>query len=212
MRKIICDYCFEDHFFDEEKDRPEICKNCNSPLGHIKVVDALDADEDQDFSVFENYGLSKGIVLTYQKTGDLIEIPHNEIIILGRQNTGKEVLENIPHISREHCKIEFINGHYLVTDLNSMNGTYIGPSRRDCLKHKAQELKNNEVLYLGREPFLVSILTDAAVMEDQTAATDIDEELGSFRFKCKGCGKVHDMNLIICDECGSYGQIEPLDE
>jgi len=212
MKKLICDYCFEDHFFDEEKDRPEICKNCNTPLQHIKTIDATTTDGDPHFSVFENFGLSKGIVLTYQKTGDLIEIPHNEIIILGRENTGKEVLENIPHISREHCKIEFINGHYLVTDLNSMNGTFIGPSRRDCLKHKGQELKNNDLLYLGREPFLATIFNDASSNEDLIALTDVDDELPSLRYKCKGCGKVHDMNLIICDECGSYGQIEPLDE
>jgi len=210
MKKIICDYCFEDHFFDEEKDRPEICKNCNTPLGHVKIIDAMDSD-DQNFSVLENFALTNGIVLTYQKTGDLIEIPHNEIIILGRENTGKEVFENIPHISREHCKIEFINGHYLVTDLNSMNGTFIGPSRRDCLKHKNQELKNNEVLYLGREPFMVAIFNEAMGKQDYTSAAEIDEELGSLRYKCKGCGKVHDMNLIICDECGSYGQIEPLE-
>lgn len=206
MKKITCDYCFEDHFFNNENDRPQSCKNCNSPMQHINITDD---DEKMDAFKFQSYGLSEGIVLTYQKTGDLIEIPHSEIIILGRQNLGKEVFGNIPHISREHCKIEFVNGRYLVSDLNSLNGTFIGSKKRDCLRYKMQELKDNSLLYLGREPFLVNIITpkDEASMVN----TDVNDEIGLLRFKCQACGKIHEMNLLICDACGSYGQIEPLE-
>lgn len=212
MKKITCDYCFEDNFFDEGTPPPENCKNCNSPIAHLPVADTAEKSADTKFSSAKPFGLSDGIVLTYQKTGDLIEIPHNEIIILGRQNAGSDVLANIPQISREHCKIEFLNGRYLVTDLNSLNGTFIGSSKRDCLKHQKQELKDNEVLYLGREPFLVNINTDLSEQKEGIPSTEAAEDLHTPRYKCKGCGKIHDMNLIICDECGSYGQIELLED
>ena len=30
-----------------------------------------------------------------------------------------------PKVSRVHCKIEYIDSHYYLTDLNSTNGTYL---------------------------------------------------------------------------------------
>ncbi len=205
MYKINCDYCFESYFFEKLDEKPADCKNCNSPLDHIEpeLVDAESPEvvlDDQD------------IVLrfTYQKTGERISIPFSDTIVLGRQSAGKSVFEKIPQISREHCKIEFIHGQYRVTDLNSLNGTFVGSSRRDCLKHQKEVLTDNSVLYLGREPFLVSINLDAAntkITKNLSAAAD---DFDALRFKCKACGKVHAMNLMICDECGSYGQIEPL--
>jgi len=210
MFRITCDYCFEDHFFELENDRPESCKNCNSPLGHLAVENTLEEEASAIRSLNDEFG--GAITLTYQKTGEQIEIPHSEIIILGRQNTGRELFEKIPQISREHCKIEFINGQYLVTDLNSMNGTFIGNNQRDCLKHKKELLTDNVVLYLGREAFLVSISILVSTSQQSSYDNDLTDEFNSLRFKCKACGKIHDMNLMICDACGSYGQIEPLEK
>lgn len=200
MKKLTCDYCFEDHFFAEESERPESCKNCHSPLGHLK---AIDPDEDEQSDTFE------GIRLRYEKTGEVIAIPHSEIIILGRHNAGRDILEKIPQVSREHCKIEFLDGKYKVTDLNSLNGTYLGKSHHDCLKHQNQELKNNDLLYLGKEPFRIALKIPEGPDVKITPSSPGKEEL-NLRYKCKACGKIHDLNLAICDECGSYGQIEPL--
>lgn len=47
------------------------------------------------------------------------------------------------------------------------------------------------------------------VLSDSDPDDELQEEI--LKFKCKACGKIHDMNLAICDSCGSYGQIEPLD-
>jgi hypothetical protein len=205
MYKIICDYCFETSIFERLDAKPAQCKNCNSPLGHLKA-ELMDAKTTG--LIFDDPDIA--LCLTYQKTGERIIIPYSDTIILGRQSTGKSLFEKIPQISREHCKIEFIGGQYLVTDLNSLNGTFVGSLRRDCLKHQKELLIDNDVLYLGREPFMVNINPDAAHTknaESQKAATEDFEPLS---FKCKACGKVHAMNLMICDECGSYGQIEPL--
>lgn len=203
MKKITCDYCFEDHFFEDEAARPETCSNCHSSLVHLPVEDPLVQQAENPLS--DDF---RGIRLKYLTTGELIDIPHSEIILLGRQNTGSEVLGKIPQVSREHCKIEFLDGRYRVADLNSLNGTFLGATRRDCLKHKNQELKDGDVLYLGREPFLVTVK-----LPEINEAGNGDSEPGEAvakQFKCKACGKIHEMNLAICDACGSYGQIEPL--
>lgn len=203
MKKITCDYCFEDHFFEDDTARPETCSNCHSSLAHLPVEDPLKQKTGNPLS--DDF---RGIRLKYRMSGELIDIPHSEIILLGRKNTGSDVLGKIPQVSREHCKIEFLDGSYRVTDLNSLNGTFLGPARRDCLKHKNQELKDGDVLYLGREPFLVTVRL-LEKNETGSVGSDTGEEVVK-QFKCKACGKLHEMNLAICDSCGSYGQIEPL--
>ncbi len=210
MYKLTCDYCFEDLFFDEIKDRPAICTNCNSPLSHVEITNAEDDSTNEDKQ--QILQIPDGIVLTYQKTNQTIDIPHNEIIILGRQNTGMEVFGDIPQISREHCKIELFNNQYVVTDLNSMNGTYLGSSRRNCLKHKKLVINENDLLHLGRETFVVMVKYRNADGDEASQLQAAEEEEIIERFKCKACGKIQEINLLICDNCGSYGQIEPLDE
>jgi len=208
MYKITCDYCFEDNVFTDPDSRPEVCSNCNSPIDHIEVRDISESiDLEQEMNKPRTLD---GFTLTYEKTGDKIQIDHNEIIILGRQATGKELLHKIPQISREHCKIEFIDGNYVLTDLNSMNGTFLGANRRDCNKHHLQKIKDNDIVYLGREPFQVQLRYKILNAGEQIL-TDIPEEIKMLRFKCRACGKIHNMNLLICDNCGSYGQLESLE-
>lgn len=206
MHKITCDYCSEDHIFEDIKDRPDTCTNCNSPMGHLPMTDLLEESDNQKPKVAD------GMILTFEKTGESINIPHQEIIILGRQNTGSKLFSGIPQISREHCKIEFFNKQYLVTDLGSLNGTYLGTSRRDCLKYKKQALKENDLLHLGRETLMVTLKYRHADENEMTEPPKEEDEIITSRFKCKGCGKIHDMNLLMCDECGSYGEIEALDQ
>ncbi len=78
------------------------------------------------------------------------------------------------------------------------------------MKYKKQAIQENDLLHLGRETFVVMIKYKN---HDTTGTTIADEEEEFLdKFKCKACGNVQDMNLLICDKCGSYGQIEPLDE
>lgn len=210
MYKITCDYCFEDHFFNTLENRPGNCSNCNSPIGHLVPVETSENDHTENDGI--TLRVPDGFILTYQKTNATIDIPHGEIIILGRQNAGNEVLANIPQISREHCKIEYFNGKYLLTDLNSLNGTFLGSSRRDCRKHMKQAIQDHDVIYLGRESFTVVIKYRASEEDEASHPANQEEIVIEARFKCRGCGKIHDMNLLICDNCGSYGQIELLEE
>jgi hypothetical protein len=208
MYKITCDYCFEDNVFTDPDSRPVVCSNCNSPIDHIEVHDESESiDLEQEMNKPRTLD---GLTLTYEKTGEKIYLEHNEIIILGRQANGKEFLHKIPQISREHCKIEFLDGNYVLTDLGSMNGTFVGVNRRDCNKYQMQKIKDNDIIYLGREPFQVQLRYKVLNAGEQLL-TDASEEIKMLRFKCRACGKIHNMNLLICDNCGSYGQLESLD-
>jgi len=208
MYKITCDYCFEENLFENPNKAPDFCTNCNTALGHLVPVEI--ADENSSGS--NRLRIPDGFRLTYEKTGASIEIAHNDIIVLGRHSTGKEILGNIPQVSREHCKIEFFGSQYLVTDLNSLNGTFLGAARRDCLKHMKQELNDGDVLFLGREPFSIKFHYSEGLSDEILNETVAEEELHTMKFKCKACGRIHDMNLMICDNCGSYGQIELLED
>lgn len=209
MYKISCDYCFEDNFFSTPDQRPAVCSNCNSPLDHLEIMDQNQAfDFEQEMTKPKSLD---GLVLTYEKTLEKINISHSEIIILGRQATGKEIFQHIPQISREHCKIEFIDDNYVLTDLNSLNGTFIGLNQRDCNKHQMQKIKDNDIVYLGREAFRIQLKYKSLVASETTDAPLNEEEIKFMRFKCRACGKIHSMNLLICDSCGSYGQLEPIE-
>lgn len=209
MYKITCDYCFEDNTFTDPDSRPVVCANCNSPIDHLEVMDESETF-DLELEINKPKSLN-GLILTYEKTRENINIDHNEIIILGRQATGKEILQKIPQISREHCKIEFVNDNYVLTDLNSLNGTFIGLNRRDCNKHQMEKIKNNDIIYLGREAFLVQLKYKTIEASENTDTLQPDEEIKTMRFKCRACGKIHSLNLLICDGCGSYGQLEPIE-
>ncbi len=47
---------------------------------------------------------------------------------LGRRETN-EIFLNDPNISRVHAQIEFFQGEYILTDLGSLNGTYLNGKR-----------------------------------------------------------------------------------
>lgn len=210
MYKITCDYCFEDNEFDAPENKPAVCKLCNSPIGHLEA-----RDSDEKFNIeIESHKVKRldGLILIYEKTNAWIEIPHAEIIVLGRQSVGADVFSKIPQISREHCKIEYLDGNYVLTDLNSLNGTFIGQSKRDCHKHIQEKIKDNEVIYLGREPFMVQLKYKTVDAEVEKPDQEPIEEIKMKKFKCRACGKIHTMNLLICDACGSYGQVEVLED
>lgn len=201
--RIICDYCTEEHYFTEAGKRPSHCSRCHSPLEHLEMEQV----EDDDVQLLLN-----GLDLVYVSSGEKIELEHSEIIILGRQASGGDVLGKIPQISREHCKIEYHGGQYLLTDLNSLNGTYYGSSHRDCRKHQQVPLQDGNLLCLGREKFRIHLKYRKADQSEVLASSDDAEIIPELVYKCRACGKIHSMNLSICDECGTYGQLEPIEK
>ncbi len=217
MYRIHCKECDEEIILDTI---PERCTNpnCRCPREECLEIEMIPTTQDES-TTKENQQLLKGITLIYQKTGEEIYIPKKDKIILGRESQGHEVLGKVKYISRVHCEIEFIDNKFVVTDLNSTNGTFLGISRIDCKANTRQELNDGDILYLGKEPFLIKFN-----FESSESKADLKEKIGkevkigevidqtkevkAQKYRCKDCGAVFDAKEDICPKCNAFGTLE----
>lgn len=221
MYKIICSYCGEEITFENLSERTESCTNCLSPMEELEVQKVSESKNTQADTKGANEADKKplGLTLIYQITNEKLDIVHTEKVVLGRKNFGAEVLGKIPQISRRQCLIEFIDNQYRITDLDSMHGTYIGTSKIDCKENPQQLIKDAELIYLGREPFLAKLHLKAETTEvytDISAPEEIfDDKLDTEKemeiiYRCLVCGEDLKEKKDICSGCGSFGQWEEI--
>jgi pSer/pThr/pTyr-binding forkhead associated (FHA) protein len=199
--KITCDYCGESIILDESEARPKTCATCNSFIDHIKAT-SLDelkpVEETKPSAGFE------GLELICQKTGAVIKINHSTQTVIGRESTGKEILSSVQQVSRKHASIDYENDHYCISDLGSTNGTFIGISKIDCKRNPKQILNDGELVYLGKEPFMVRLLKKAGPIVQPEPV-----QKKPTKFKCASCGTEFKERTDICAQCGSYGSLNP---
>ena len=219
MYKINCSYCGEESIFENLSDRPKSCTNCLQPLEELEVQQISESEIVQsETQKTEEEKQSTGLTLICQKTNEKINIEHVEKVILGRESFGSEVLK-VPQISGIHCLIEFTDNQYKITDLDSRNGTFAGISKIDCKKNPQQILNNGDLVFLGREPFLIQINFQPEVTEKEDGSS-ISEEESTTRpepgknkivvFRCLNCGNEYDTKEEICKGCGLSGQWEEI--
>ena len=226
MYKIDCSNCDEANLFENLSDKPESCANCLEPLEKLEVQQIPESEivETDTQETDRKDELPEGLTLIYQKTNEKINIENVEKVELGRESFGSEVLK-VPQISGIHCLIEFTDNQYKITDLDSRNGTYAGISKIDCKKNPQQILNNGDLVFLGKEPFLVQLHFEAqpSVEADETSAqhdneivsgTDQSDNRKSVIYRCKNCGKDYDHKMDICEavcrECGTYNEWEEI--
>lgn len=225
MYKIVCSYCDEEFLFENLSQKPQEC-HCNTPLSHLEPQKINDPSPDTNESD-ENLRKLAGVVLVYQKTGGGVIQINQAAAILGREGHGADLLAQIPQISRSHCMIECVDNQYLVSDLNSTNGTYIGVgnSRIDCKENPGQLLSEKDLLFLGREPFLVQMIYGDQNTEQNDISisnTSPPNEAGHpgtskpLGFQCRNCGKYYEDKDDIwdkaCEECGTFNEWEPVEK
>jgi len=224
MKTHKCRYCGQDIPFPEGAAPPAQCPNCLSPIQAPRDAAADAGTAKQEKKILD------GLALTYQKNGAVIELLHEEKIIIGRAHKGADVLGGVPQISGTHCCIEASDDHYVVSDLGSTNGTFVGPSKIDCKKHLRQPLKDNEILFLGKEAFLVTVKLKAAGEEAGKTAggprieASIDPGLNlaaiaagdaasgaekackqAKGYECRSChGYVSEVKEFTCPRCNTY--------
>ena len=196
MTTIHCDYCDTEFTFDSTI--PQLCPNCLSPLTTTETKEAAISLE-----------------LVYQKNGAHIYLKISEDTVLGRGAEGKDILSAIPQISRSHCTITLDKEKLFVTDNNSTNGTYLGAAKIDCKRFPKQELKDGEILYLGREAFLIQLERDkenesfngAVSVQFDTTTQKHEEPSPSTptQYECQGCHDyVSDTPEFTCPKCRTY--------
>ncbi len=202
MKTIICDYCGNKIETLDSQPISEDCPNCNQPL-EIRHIENIQQAVKQESSL-------DGLTLTYLKTGEQIRIPHAQEFVLGREAVGRELLNKIDYISRTHCKIEVLDNQYVITDIGSTNGTFIGQSKIDCKRYPRQRLSDGEIVILGREPFQVRINYTAIAGQEDVSLEIEDEAIPSQQankqqFECQDChAYASDVQEFVCPNCGSY--------
>jgi len=229
MYKIDCSNCDEANLFENLSDRPESCMHCLGPLEGLEVQQIPESEfVETDTQETKRKGEQmEGLTLIYQKTNEKINIEHMEKVVLGRESFGSEILGKVVQISRNHCLIEFTDNQYKITDLDSHNGTFVGISKIDCKKNPQQILNNGDLVFLGREPFLVQLHFEAqpSVEADELSAQQ-DSEIASNNgqpdnrksvfYRCKNCGEDYDHKKDICEEvcreCGTYNEWEEIEK
>ena len=216
MFKILCEYCGEEIQFTELNEKPIKCSNCNSSIEHLEVQEISTQENEIEDKSESNLN---GLVLIYQKTGEEIQLRNFEKIILGRENFGIEVLGKIKQISRVQCSIEFKDNKYVINDLGSTHGTYLGINKIDCEMNPNQTINDNDLIFLGREPFLVKFIVHSE-QEDvkheikEKKETDVTEPEPTkiIKYRCKECGTEFDEKFDKCPKDGSYGTMELIEK
>ena len=99
------------------------------------------------------------VILTGAHEGKVIKLPISGTFTIGRGDTCELVLDD-DGISRNHARIVVSNGGAYVEDLDSRNGTFIGPQAI-----KRQRLLGDEIIRVGARTVLKFSLMDG-VEED----------------------------------------------
>lgn len=81
-----------------------------------------------------------------------------DVMSIGRSRDNDIVVENLS-VSRNHARIRRQNGKYVLTDLNSANGTYV-----NGVRVSKTEIVDNDIVTIGKHKLLFS---DKVVDEDQ---------------------------------------------
>lgn len=89
--------------------------------------------------------------------GQLIPLPNDEKVLLGRDDAVCTYVISDSHVSRKHCEITYVAtlNKYRVIDY-SKNGTFLGDGKR-LEKEREYYLSSREELYLGNEDNLYKL-------------------------------------------------------
>lgn len=89
-------------------------------------------------------------------------------LVLKKGHISKDSVEAMT-VSRKHAKIENVDGKYLITDLNSSNGTYINRERIST-----KELKNGDEIIIGPYILLYKDTEESKVEKAPTVPKEVE--------------------------------------
>lgn len=155
----ICPYCKQETSTDAER-----CANCGAPFVSdvtttLPVPGKL-ADEVRHELVVSRTKLPTGSIALYvmgEKLPLVVE-GKDQPTILGRQSQSGTVAPgtvdltkyqgHLLGVSRQHASISFVEGSFILEDLNSSNGTWVNENR--LAPNQPRPLRNGDVLRLGQ--------------------------------------------------------------
>jgi len=203
--EIICPYCQHQVSVPDPGAADLMCPDCFSPLQQNQLEEVIIEAEEKGPPDFLRF--------VYQTNGEYFLVSCRDPFVLGREHSGQEMLATISQISRRHCKIEPRGDYFVVTDLGSLNGTFMGAAKIDCRKYPAQKLVDKELLFLGKEAFLVVYQYEdkkagSVSVEIDMSAKKVEAEIPTIEktsFECQHCRSyTSDTREFTCPECHTY--------
>ncbi len=143
MTDRACTECGHRNSFDAH-----FCSSCGDSLSREDMTtDHLAVDLDASGANIDRsaFGTHEGlfVVLRGPKAGARYALD-SEVVTVGRHPNSMIFLDDVS-VSRRHAEVKRIGSRYLVSDVGSLNGTYV--ERRRVDEH---ELTDGEVLQVGR--------------------------------------------------------------
>lgn len=128
MAEIVCPRCTHPNSVVAN-----FCSSCgydlsrlNSELGDTQEIDL--PDEPQAAEVFDpESGAAEFVVKRGEKAGSRFIIDA-AVVTIGRHPESRIFLDDVT-VSRRHAEVRYDDGHYTVSDVGSLNGTYLNRER-----------------------------------------------------------------------------------
>ena len=131
------------------------CNMCKYDIKTEFPTPLIEAEGGRAAALLESKDASNSLVLREAIKKILLTVPPSGGII-GRAGTiCADALENYDTVSRQHLKIVFRGGNWVVEDLGSVNGTRI--NGRKINPHVTEKICVNDVLAIANLNFTVSV-------------------------------------------------------
>jgi ABC transport system ATP-binding/permease protein len=102
-------------------------------------------------------------------------VKENEVLAIGRNPSGNEVLINDIAISRYHAKIEIKNQQIYISDLGSSNGTFINAER--IAPHQPKLINISDQIYFANPNHWLKISNDTSAPSIKSKHTEQNSKL-----------------------------------
>lgn len=155
MAEIVCPRCAHPNSV-----AANFCSSCGYDLSRLasELADTQEIDlppEAEDAEVLDPAsGAAEFVVKRGEKAGSRFIID-STIVNIGRHPDSRIFLDDVT-VSRRHAEVRYTEGHYQVSDVGSLNGTYLNRERVESAR-----LTSGDELQVGKFK-LVFLLGDAS--------------------------------------------------
>ena len=124
---------------------------------HARIKGGKIIDRERDDNRRENTGSGLLRIIAMNAPSRVVFVVNKDEFVIGKKaELCDGVVDFNKMISRSHCKITKRGGQYMITDLQSANGTYVNKVKLQ--PNQSTPIKNGDVIRLANSDFQVSIV------------------------------------------------------
>lgn len=124
---------------------------------HARIKGGKIIDRDRDDNHRDNTGSGLLRIIAMNAPSRVVFVVNKDEFVIGKKaELCDGVIDFNKMISRSHCKITKRGGQYMITDLQSANGTYVNKVKLQ--PNQSTPIKNGDLIRLANSDFQVSIV------------------------------------------------------